>query len=79
AQSAADPGGPVPTALRAARKAFGNDLVLYADVCLCTHTDHGHCGLLKETPRGVVIDNDASLVQLARMALTQAEAGVDCV
>ncbi|GAJ20720.1 unnamed protein product, partial [marine sediment metagenome] len=55
------------------------DLVLYADVCLCTHTDHGHCGLLKETPRGVVIDNDASLVQLARMALTQAEAGVDCV
>lgn len=79
AQSAADPDGPVPTALRAARKAFGNDLVLYADVCLCTHTDHGHCGLLKETPRGVVIDNDASLAQLARMALVQAEAGVDFV
>ncbi|MER3479515.1 MAG: porphobilinogen synthase [Meiothermus sp.] len=78
-QSAADPQGPVPTALRASRKAFGNDLVLYADVCLCTHTDHGHCGLLKETPRGVVIDNDSSLAQLARMATVQAEAGVDFV
>ena len=77
--SAADPKGPVPTALREARQAFGNDLVLYADVCLCTHTDHGHCGLLKETRRGVVIDNDSSLAQLARMALVQAEAGVDFV
>ncbi|GEM85694.1 porphobilinogen synthase [Meiothermus granaticius] len=77
--SAADPEGPVPTALRAARAAFGNDVVLYSDVCLCAHTSHGHCGLLKETPRGVIIDNDASLPELARMALTHAEAGVDFV
>jgi len=77
--SATDPDGPVPSAIRAARKAFGNDLVLYTDVCLCTHTSHGHCGLLKETPRGVAIDNDASLVQLAAMALTHAEAGADFV
>ncbi len=79
ASSATDPNGPVPSALRAARAAFGNDLTLMSDVCLCTHTSHGHCGLLRETPRGAVVDNDASLVQLAAMALTHAEAGVDFV
>lgn len=77
--SASDPKGPVASAIRAARQAFGNELVIYSDVCLCAHTSHGHCGLLKETLRGVVIDNDASLGQLAAMALTHAEAGVDFV
>ncbi len=77
--SAADPRGPVPGALRAARKAFGEAVVLYTDVCLCAHTSHGHCGVLKETPRGVRIDNDASLRGLAAMALVHAEAGADFV
>ncbi len=79
ANSASDPNSVIPSAIRAARAAFGNDIVLYSDVCLCTHTDHGHCGLLRETIRGVVIDNDSSLVRLADMALTHAEAGVDFV
>jgi len=79
AAGASDPSGPVPSAIRAARQAFGNDLVIYSDVCLCAHTSHGHCGLLKQTPRGVVIDNDSSLRQLAAMALAHAEAGVDLV
>ncbi len=79
ASSASDPSSVIPSAIRAARAAFGNDIVLYSDVCLCTHTDHGHCGLLRETPRGVVIDNDSSLARLADMALTHAEAGVDFV
>jgi porphobilinogen synthase len=76
---ATDPDGPVPTALRAARAAFGRDVVLYSDVCLCAHTSHGHCGLLKETPRGLIVDNDSSLRQLAAMALVHAEAGADFV
>ena len=79
AGSADDPNGVMPSAIRAARAAFGEDLVVYSDVCLCTHTDHGHCGLLKHTPRGVVIDNDSSLERLAAMALAHAEAGVDFV
>ena len=79
AESAADPEGPVPAAIRAARRAFGNEVVLYSDVCLCAHTSHGHCGLLKHTPRGVIIDNDATLPQLAAMAGVHAEAGVDFV
>ncbi len=76
---ASDPHGPVPQALRAARRAFGNDLVLMTDVCLCGYTDHGHCGLLRPTARGVVIDNDPSLAALAEMAVLHAEAGADLV
>lgn len=74
-----DPSGPVAQALRAARRAFGNDLVLMTDVCLCGYTDHGHCGVLKHTPRGTLIDNDPSLAALAEMALVHAEAGADLV
>ena len=76
---ASDPHGPVPQALRAAKRAFGNDIVLMTDVCLCGYTDHGHCGLLRSTPRGVVIDNDPSLAALAEMAVLHAEAGADLV
>jgi porphobilinogen synthase len=79
ASSANDPDGPVPSAIRAARAAFGNDVVLYSDVCLCAHTDHGHCGLVRHTSRGAVIDNDSSLERLGAMALAHAEAGVDFV
>lgn len=77
--SACDVHGPVVQALRQARAAFSNELVLITDVCLCGYTDHGHCGVLKETPRGIVIDNDASLRGLAEMALAHAEAGADLV
>ncbi|HEX7021387.1 MAG TPA: porphobilinogen synthase [Trueperaceae bacterium] len=78
-EGAHDARGPVATALREARHQFGNDLVLITDVCLCGYTDHGHCGLLRETPRGMVVDNDASLRALSEMALVHAEAGADMV
>jgi porphobilinogen synthase len=79
ARRADDPEGPVASALRTARAAFGDDLVLITDVCLCAYTDHGHCGLLGHSPRGVRIDNDSSLRRLAEMALAHAEAGADLV
>ena len=79
AKSAPDPHGPVNRALREARAAFGDSLVLITDVCLCGYTSHGHCGLLKATPRGLVVDNDSSLEHLATMALSHAEAGADFV
>ncbi|MBS3934200.1 MAG: porphobilinogen synthase, partial [Truepera sp.] len=78
-EAAAAENSPVAQAIRAARAAFGNDLVIISDICLCAYTDHGHCGLLRSTPRGVVIDNDLSLAGLAAMALVHAEAGVDLV
>jgi porphobilinogen synthase len=66
--------GPVPRALEAMRKA-APDLVLFADVCLCGYTIHGHCGVL----RGREVDNDATLPALARTAVAYAEAGADVV
>ena len=74
-----DPEGPVNRALREARKNFGNDLVLMTDVCLCGYTDHGHCGIIKQSEKGPVVDNDPSLDQLNKMALSHAEAGADMV
>ena len=42
-----DPDGIVPTAIRRIKTAVP-DLLVWADVCLCEYTDHGHCGLLTE-------------------------------
>jgi porphobilinogen synthase len=73
-REAYDPQGIVPQALRAL-KAAAPGLLLWADVCLCEYTDHGHCGLL----RGQEVDNDRTLPLLARAALAYAEAGADLV
>lgn len=51
------------------------DLVVITDVCLCEYTSHGHCGVL----RGEVVDNDATLQLLARMAVSHVQAGADVV
>jgi porphobilinogen synthase len=74
-ESAADPLGPVPMALRALRDAAPG-LVRIADVCLCEYTTHGHCGVV--TAEGA-IDNDATLPLLTAAARTYAEAGADVV
>jgi porphobilinogen synthase len=51
------------------------DLLVVTDVCLCEYTDHGHCGMV----RGEVIDNDATLDLLARVAVSHVQAGADMV
>jgi porphobilinogen synthase len=70
-----DPEGVVPTAIRAIKESVP-DLLVWADVCLCGYTDHGHCGLLTEDGE---VDGDASLPLLARAAVAYAEAGADAV
>jgi porphobilinogen synthase len=76
--AAADPEGPVPAALRALR-ADNTPLSLWADVCLCEYTDHGHCGPLVERHGTFDVDNDAALPLLAAAALSYAAAGADVV
>lgn len=73
---ASDPDGIVQVAIRDLKDAFGDDLVVIADLCLDEYTDHGHCGLV--TPSGEV-DNDSTLDRYAEVAIAQAEAGVDIV
>ncbi len=71
-----DPEGVVQVALRAVRDAVGDELVLMADLCLDEYTDHGHCGVLG--PSGEVL-NDPTLEAYQRIALAQADSGVDVV
>jgi porphobilinogen synthase len=70
-----DSEGAVQRATRMLRDRFP-DLVLVADTCLCEYTDHGHCGVLD---RHADVDNDATLDVLARVAVSQADAGADLV
>jgi porphobilinogen synthase len=75
ASAALDPQGLVPEAIRAIKRAHPR-LLIWADVCLCGATDHGHCGHV--LPSGE-IDNDSSVETLAKVALNYARAGADAV
>lgn len=72
--SARDDGGVVQQAVRAARKAR-QDMVVMADVCMCQYTSTGHCGILSEG----TVDNDSTIAALGDIAVSYARAGVDVV
>ena len=67
--------GAVQQAVLAVRREYP-DLVVSTDVCLCAYTTHGHCGPLSASGD---VDNDAANEMLARMAVSHAAAGADCV
>jgi len=69
-----DPSGPVPTAIRAIKDQV-DDLTVWADVCLCEYTSHGHCGVLEAQQ----VDNDRTLPLLAQASTTYADAGADVI
>lgn len=73
--SAFDDNGIVQKAITQIRKNFGEKIAIMADVCLCQYTKSGHCGIIKENK----IDNDSSNEILAKIAVSQAKAGVDLV
>ena len=50
-------------------------ITVIADLCLCEYTNHGHCGILQDE----IIDNDATLLQLAKQAVGLAQAGADWI
>ena len=75
ASHAHDPSSHLHRAVLALKAAHGDDLVVMTDVCLCTATDHGHCGLVHE---GEIV-NDASVEVLVNIARSHAEAGADYV
>jgi len=71
--------GPVPSAIRALKREIP-DFTVWADVCLCEYTDHGHCGPLAEGCDGRKdVDNDRTVATLARAAVVYARAGADVV
>ncbi len=66
--------GVIQRALRSIKDKFPQALLI-TDVCMCEYTSHGHCGILK----GEEVDNDLTLEQLARIAVSHAKAGADWV
>lgn len=63
--------------IAALKARFGADLFISVDVCLCSATLNGHCGLL--SCEGNHIENASSVLELARAATEYAQAGADCV
>jgi porphobilinogen synthase len=73
------PEGIVQRAIKAIKRAVPG-LCVSADCCLCEYTSHGHCGILLTGKGGEVeVDNDATLENLGRTAVSQANAGADII
>ena len=70
--------GIVQQAVRAIKERVP-ELCVITDVCLCEYTDHGHCGVIRETAGRKDVDNDATVELLAKTALSHARAGADMV
>lgn len=56
-------------------KRLNPDLLIITDLCFCEYLNHGHCGLLHNKQ----LDNDSTLCQLARQAISHAQAGADII
>jgi porphobilinogen synthase len=59
------------------KQQFGNHVWIAADVCLCSYTTHGHCGILNEEHSKLV--NHKTVDVLAKYAAQLAAAGADCI
>src|SRR5450432_1556196 len=68
------PEGVVQQAIRALKKATP-ELCVMVDACFCEYTSHGHCGVIVDQ----ALDNDATLENLGRLAVSYARAGADVV
>lgn len=71
---ACDHNGIVQKAVRALKKELP-DLYLIADICNCEYTSHGHCGTIVNGD----VDNDLTLITLAKQSVSLAQEGVDMV
>ncbi|MDD5449831.1 MAG: porphobilinogen synthase [Candidatus Omnitrophica bacterium] len=88
ASEAYNKNGVVQRAIREIKKSIGkdrdkkgkirDDVIVIADVCLCGYTSHGHCGIVKKSQWSMV-NNDATIKVLAKIAVSHAEAGADLV
>jgi len=70
-----DENGIIQKATMRIKKLFGDDILVFTDVCMCEYTSHGHCGVIKDGE----VDNDETLKLLARIALSHVRAGADLV
>lgn len=66
--------GIIQKAVRFLKKNYP-ELYVITDVCFCEYTTHGHCGIIHNND----VDNDATLKNLAKQAVSHARAGADMV
>ncbi|QTE22770.1 porphobilinogen synthase [Polaribacter cellanae] len=66
--------GIIQQAVRFIKKNYPS-LYVITDVCFCEYTSHGHCGIVHNND----VDNDATLVNIAKQVISHAKAGVDMV
>jgi porphobilinogen synthase len=66
--------GIMQQAIRFIKKNYPS-LYVITDVCFCEYTSHGHCGIIHDND----VDNDATLINIAKQVVSHAKAGVDMV
>ncbi len=63
--------------IRQIKNHFGNDVWIASDLCLCSYTTHGHCGILNEDHSQ--LHNSKTVEILSRYSAILAAAGADCI
>ncbi|AOW20262.1 porphobilinogen synthase [Urechidicola croceus] len=66
--------GIIQQAIRFIKKNYPS-LYVITDVCFCEYTSHGHCGIIHDND----VDNDATLVNIAKQSISHAKAGADMI
>ncbi|MFN5422335.1 MAG: porphobilinogen synthase [bacterium] len=59
------------------KEKFGDRVWIAADLCLCSYTNHGHCGMLNDAQTRLL--NHETVLELAAYALSLAKSGADCI
>ena len=76
-----DSEGPTQRAIKELRYKYSREqLQIISDCCVCAFTSHGNCGIYKADQFGSArLDNVLSLELIAKVALSQAQAGADII
>lgn len=64
-------------AIKRIKENFGNAVWIASDLCLCSYTSHGHCGILNHDHSRLL--NSKTVEALSHYASLLANAGVDCI
>jgi len=63
--------------IRSIKENFDNDVWIASDLCLCSYTSHGHCGILNDDHSKLI--NHKTVDVLSKYAMQLATAGADCI
>jgi porphobilinogen synthase len=69
-----DENGIIQKAIRFIKEHYPT-LYVITDVCFCEYTTHGHCGVIHDND----VDNDVTLINIAKQVVSHARAGADMV